>query len=63
MTRLISVTGATGALGGRVARLLAAEAADHDATLRLVSATPGAPPACPVPRWWPSPGATPTRRA
>ncbi len=36
MTRLITVTGATGALGGRVARLLAAGAADHGAALRLV---------------------------
>ena len=36
MTRLITVTGATGSLGGRVARLVAAQAADHGAVVRLV---------------------------
>ncbi|QNG38247.1 NAD(P)H-binding protein [Geodermatophilaceae bacterium NBWT11] len=36
MTRLIALTGATGALGGRVARLLADAPADHDVALRLV---------------------------
>lgn len=36
MTRLIAVTGATGALGGHVARLLAAAPTDHDVALRLV---------------------------
>ncbi|GHE13191.1 NmrA family NAD(P)-binding protein [Klenkia taihuensis] len=47
MTRLITVTGATGALGGRVARLVAAEAADHDATLRLVVRDAGRAPRLP----------------
>lgn len=47
MTRLIALTGATGALGGRVARLLAPAAADHDATLRLVVRDPARAPALP----------------
>ncbi|MEI4271055.1 NmrA family NAD(P)-binding protein [Klenkia sp. LSe6-5] len=47
MTRLITVTGATGALGGRVARLLAEQVADHDAHLRLVVRDPSRTPQLP----------------
>ncbi|KQS66374.1 NmrA family NAD(P)-binding protein [Modestobacter sp. Leaf380] len=47
MTRLIAVTGATGALGGRVARLLADAPADHDVALRLVVRDAGRAPGLP----------------
>jgi uncharacterized protein YbjT (DUF2867 family) len=47
MTRLITVTGATGALGGRVARLVAAHAADHGAVVRVVVRDPARAPQLP----------------
>ncbi len=47
MTRLIAVTGATGALGGRVARLLAASPTDHHVALRLVVRNPARAPHLP----------------
>lgn len=47
MTRLIAVTGATGALGGRVARLLADAPEDHDVALRLVVRDPARAPELP----------------
>jgi NAD(P)H dehydrogenase (quinone) len=47
MTRVFALTGATGALGGRVAAGLAATAADDDVALRLVVRDPARAPALP----------------
>jgi uncharacterized protein YbjT (DUF2867 family) len=47
MTRVLALTGATGALGGRVAAGLAATAADDDLALRLVVRDPTRAPSLP----------------
>jgi NAD(P)H dehydrogenase (quinone) len=47
MTRVLALTGATGALGGRVAAQLAGTAAEEDVTLRLVVRDPSRAPSLP----------------
>ena len=47
MTRVLALTGATGALGGRVAAALAATPTDDDVVLRLVVRDPARAPALP----------------